>query len=77
MLENTAYTLSATMFELLAHSQDLQKVKDELATAIPDKDRNPSYSEVENLSYFNACIQEVLRLHSGRGSGGVKRFGGD
>ena len=63
MLENTAYTLSATMFELLAHPRDLQKVKNELATVIPDKDRVSSYSEVENLSYFNACIQEVLRLH--------------
>jgi len=65
ILENTAYTLSATMFELLAHPRDLQKVKNELATAIPDKDRVPSYSEVENLPYFNACIQEVLRLHPG------------
>ena len=65
MLENTAYTLSATIFELLAHPQDLQKVKDELATAIPDKNRVPSYSEVENLPHFNACIQEILRLHPG------------
>ncbi len=64
MLENTAYTLSATMFELLAHSRDLQKVKNELATVILDKNRVSSYSEVENLSYFNACIQEILRLHS-------------
>ena len=65
MLENTAYTLSATMFELLAHPRDLQKVKNELATVIPDKNRVSSYSEVENLPYFNACIQEVLRLHPG------------
>ncbi len=64
MLENTAYTLSATMFELLAHSRDLQKVKNELATVILDKNRVLSYSEVENLLYFNACIQEILRLHS-------------
>lgn len=64
MLENTAYTLSATMFELLAHPRDLQKVKNELATVIFDKNRVSSYSEVESLSYFNVCIQEILRLHS-------------
>jgi len=64
MLENTAYTLSATMFELLAHPRDLQKVKNELVTVIFDKNRVSSYSEVENLSYFNVCIQEILRLHS-------------
>ena len=63
--ENIAYTLSATMFELLAHPQELRKVKDELAAAIPDKTRVPSYSEVENLPYFNASIQEILRLHPG------------
>lgn len=64
MLENTAYTLSVTMFKLLAHSRDLQKVKNELVTVILDKNRVSSYSEVENLPYFNACIQEILRLHS-------------
>lgn len=64
MLENTAYTLSATMFKLLAHSRDLQKVKNELAIIILDKNRVSSYSEVENLFYFNVCIQEILRLYS-------------
>ena len=65
MFERTAYTLSATLFELLAHPKELQKVKDELAAAIPNKDRVPSYSEVETLPYFNAIIQESLRLHPG------------
>ena len=60
-----AYTLSATLFELLAHPEELQKVKKELAAAIPDKDRAPSYSEVESLPYFSAIIQESLRLHPG------------
>ncbi len=64
MLENTAYTLNATMFKLLTHSRDLQKVKNELATVIFNKNRVSSYLEVENLLYFNVCIQEILRLHS-------------
>ena len=65
ILVGVAYTLSSTVFELLAHPSELQKVKDELAVAVPDKNRVPSYSEVENLPYFNACIQETLRLHPG------------
>ena len=65
MFEDLAYTLTATLFELLAHPEDFQKVKDELAAAIPDKNRVPSYSEVETLHYFNAAIQESLRLHPG------------
>ena len=64
-LDHTAYTLSSTMFELLAHPDELQKVKDELAAAVPDKNHIPSFSEVENLPHFNACIQEILRLHPG------------
>ena len=65
MFANIAYTLSATLFELLAHPEELRKVKAELATAVPNKNRVPSYSEVETLPYFNAVIQESLRLHPG------------
>ena len=57
--------MTASLFELLSHPVDLQKVKAELRAAIPDRNRIPSYSEVENLPYFNAAIQEILRLHPG------------
>lgn len=65
MRESQAYTLSATLFELLAHPEEYKKVKIELASALPNKDEVPSYSDVENLPYFNAAIQESLRLHPG------------
>ncbi|KAI2618667.1 cytochrome P450 [Hypomontagnella submonticulosa] len=61
----TAYTLSATLFELLAHPEEFEKVKKEISTAVPDKNTVPSYSDVEHLPYFNAVIQEGLRLHPG------------
>lgn len=61
----TAYTLTATLFELLANPDELRKVKEELAAAIPDKTKVPSYADTENLPYFNAAIQESLRLHPG------------
>lgn len=47
------------------HPSDLARVKSELATAIPDKNTVPSYSDIETLPYFNACIKEALRLHPG------------
>ena len=40
-------------------------MKDELTKAIPDPDRIPAFSQVDGLPYFNAVIQEVLRLHPG------------
>ncbi|KAJ5811087.1 cytochrome P450 [Penicillium robsamsonii] len=61
----TAYTLTAAIYELLAHPEELKKVKDELAAAIPKKGVVPTYSDVSTLPYFNAMIQEILRLHPG------------
>lgn len=55
----------AALYELLAHPDELKKVKDELAAALPRKDTVPTYSDVATLPYFNAMIQEVLRLHPG------------
>ncbi|KAF5026931.1 hypothetical protein F66182_961 [Fusarium sp. NRRL 66182] len=61
----TAYTLSAVLFELLAHPDEYERAKEEIATVVSGKDKMPSYSELENLPYFNAIIQEGLRLHPG------------
>ncbi|KAI1504778.1 cytochrome P450 [Biscogniauxia marginata] len=61
----TAYTLSATLFELLSHPEDYKKARDEIISVMPNSDTVPSYAEVENLVYFNAVIQESLRLHPG------------
>jgi cytochrome P450 len=61
----TAYTLSAALYQLLVHPEELRKVKAELAAALPDSDEIPSYAQVERLPYFQAVIQETLRLHPG------------
>lgn len=63
--ENAAHTLMAAIYELLANPTELQKVKEELAKAIPDEEQLPAFSQVDGLPYFNAVIQEVLRLHPG------------
>jgi len=64
-MSQTAYTLTATLFELLKHPSWFAKVRAEIQSAVPDKSRIPSFAEVENLVYFNAVIQETLRLHPG------------
>ncbi|KAL8636560.1 MAG: hypothetical protein Q9226_009243 [Calogaya cf. arnoldii] len=61
----SAYTLTATLLELLSHPKDLAKVEGELAAAMPNKNQMPSYSAIEALRHFNAAIQESLRLHPG------------
>lgn len=61
----TAYTLSAAIYQLLAHPEELAKVKAELASVATDNGGVPSYSQVEHLPYFQAAIQETLRLHPG------------
>lgn len=43
----------------------LQKLKAELAVAIPNPNEIPSFSQVDGLPYFNAIVQEVVRLHPG------------
>ncbi|KAL2863960.1 cytochrome P450 [Aspergillus lucknowensis] len=61
----TAYTLSAAIYQLLANPEEFDKVKAELVAALPDPREIPSYSQVEQLRYFQAAIQETLRLHPG------------
>ncbi|KAL8923200.1 MAG: hypothetical protein Q9208_004763 [Pyrenodesmia sp. 3 TL-2023] len=59
----SAYTLSAALYELLANPQELQKTKAELAEAIPDPSLIPSFAQLEALPYFSAVMQEILRIH--------------
>ena len=61
----TAFTLTAAVYELLANPPVLAKLKDELAAAIPHEESIPSFAQVDGLPYFNAVVQEVIRLHPG------------
>ena len=58
-----AATLASLTFELLANPDKLRKLKDELAAAIPDPNDIPTATELEQLPYLSAVIQEGLRLH--------------
>jgi cytochrome P450 len=72
----TAYTLTSAVYQLLANPGELQKLKDELHAAIPVGERGeiPAFSQVDGLPYFNAVIQEVIRLHPGTMNRQVRVF---
>ncbi|KAI9148341.1 N-acetyltryptophan 6-hydroxylase ivoC [Paramyrothecium foliicola] len=61
----TAYTLSAALYQLLANPEILRRAKAELAEAIPQAGQIPAFAQLENLPYFGAVVQEVLRVHPG------------
>ncbi|OTB00608.1 hypothetical protein M426DRAFT_65572 [Hypoxylon sp. CI-4A] len=61
----TGYTLCAILFELLSHPDDYEKARNEVLLALYDDDIALSYARVQNLPYFNAVVQEGLRLHPG------------
>ncbi|MCJ1268562.1 hypothetical protein MMC22_008450 [Lobaria immixta] len=61
--DTTAPTLSTIVYQLLANPDKLNKLKKELADAIPDSTTPPTCQQVDQLPYLSAVIQEVLRLH--------------
>lgn len=61
----TAFTLTAAVYELLANPLVLAELKEELTAAIPDEESIPSFAQVDGLPYFNAVVNEVVRLHPG------------
>ncbi|XDG09712.1 hypothetical protein ABKA04_009327 [Annulohypoxylon sp. FPYF3050] len=60
----TAHTLTCCLYQLLANPMEVQRLKKELAGAIPNPD-HILLSQVDSLPYLNAVIQEAVRLHPG------------
>ncbi|CAJ2514334.1 Uu.00g024530.m01.CDS01 [Anthostomella pinea] len=61
----TAWGLNAALYELLAHPDELRKLKAELSGVDVGEDGIPALSQVEGLLYLGAVIQEALRVHPG------------
>ncbi|KAL8866610.1 MAG: hypothetical protein Q9174_006198 [Haloplaca sp. 1 TL-2023] len=56
-----ALTLSVISYHVIANPQILQKLQDELAQASPKMSSPPTWSQLEQLPYLGAIIQEGLR----------------
>ncbi|KAI1361471.1 cytochrome P450 CYP682H1 [Xylaria arbuscula] len=61
----TAWGLNSALYELLAHPEELRKLREELSTVDLGTDGLPSLSQVEGLPYLGAVIQEAMRIHPG------------
>lgn len=54
--------MRTTVFNLLSHPRTLDKLYNELLTAGVSRPY-PRYSELRNLPYLDACVQEGIRMH--------------
>ena len=60
--DSTANTLTDITYHLLSNPDKLQRLQSELRGVIPQGSL-PKLSDIENLPYLSAAIQERLRLH--------------
>jgi cytochrome P450 len=58
--ETTKGALTVATFHLLNNPTLHKKLRDELVSAIPEKDTILPLSELEKLPYLTACIQEGI-----------------
>jgi cytochrome P450 len=63
--ETTAWCLSVMTYHLLANPAILERLREELYTAMPDPDKVVPLEKLEQLPFLTACIQEGLRLSYG------------
>ncbi|OHF03422.1 hypothetical protein CORC01_01141 [Colletotrichum orchidophilum] len=64
----TSWTLSLAVFHLLNRPSTLRRLRDELFSAIPDRDAVIPLAELENLPYLRGVVKESLRLGFGTSS---------
>ncbi|RYP59321.1 hypothetical protein DL769_008585 [Monosporascus sp. CRB-8-3] len=60
--DSVGTVMRTTMFHLLLYPHTLQKLYQELVDAGVSSPY-PKYSEVRNLPYLDACVQEAIRMH--------------
>lgn len=63
--DTTGIALTVTAFHILNNTTILARVKEELTEALPDSQAQPTWVELEKLSYLSAVIKEGLRLAHG------------
>ncbi|KAL4815043.1 cytochrome P450 [Aspergillus spinulosporus] len=61
--DSAAVVMRTVFYNLLSHPSTFQKLRFELLSAGPLTQPYPSWKDVCNLPYLDACILEALRLH--------------
>lgn len=60
--DTTAATLSWTLHELSKKPEVVQKLREEILRSV-GPDNNPTYSDLKNMKYLSAILNETLRLY--------------
>ena len=60
--ETTRWALTVQSYYILANPSIYQRLRQELIDAIPDPKCIPAWSELQQLPYLSACIEEGLDL---------------
>ena len=64
-LTTTAWAMAVTSFYIIRNPSIYERLRQELLSALPERNIAISWSGVENLPYLNACIREGLRFAHG------------
>lgn len=60
--DGPAISIACTLYYLLKNPETLQKLREELDSALSSTDTVAPWSKVRNLDYLRACINESMRL---------------
>lgn len=58
----TAIAMANAMYQLLAHPEYMQRLREEVDNALDEEDVVAPYEKVKYLPYLRACLDESLRL---------------
>ncbi|GKZ89036.1 hypothetical protein AnigIFM59636_010174 [Aspergillus niger] len=61
--DTTATTLSAAVYQLVQHPEQVQRLRDEVSPYIAGPSHEVLHEKIANLPHLNAIINETLRLH--------------
>jgi len=73
--DTTGYTIAWGVYHLSSNPRALKKLQQELDAATFENEF-PTYEELGQLPYFNACVKEFMRITPVVGNGGLRQTEG-
>ncbi|KAI1847952.1 hypothetical protein JX266_006065 [Neoarthrinium moseri] len=62
--DTTAVTLSTATYHLIKNPEIFERLRQEVAPFMPNKDARPSFNDLDHLPLLDACLKEGMRLSS-------------